>query len=46
MKSFMGNKFKGTIRSTVVISKGKITKIWSNVKVNGHAEEVLVFINH
>ncbi len=44
MKSFMGNKFKGTIRSTVVISKGKITKIWSNVKVNGHAEEVLAFI--
>ena len=44
MKSFMGNKFMGTIRSTIVIRKGKILKIWSNVRVKGHAEEVLNFI--
>ncbi len=43
-KSFMGNKFMGTIRSTVVIDKGKILKIWSNVRVKGHAKEVLDFV--
>ena len=44
MKSFMGNKFMGTIRSTVAINKGKILKIWPNVRVKGHADEVLNFI--
>jgi len=44
MKSFMGHKFMGTIRSTVVINKGKILKIWANVRVKGHAQEVLNFI--
>ena len=43
-KSFMGKKFMGTIRSTIVINKGKIQKIWSNVRVKGHAQEVLDFI--
>jgi len=44
MKSFLGKKFMGTIRSTIVINKGKILKIWSNVRVKGHAQEVLDFI--
>ena len=44
MKSFLGKKFMGTIRSTVVINRGKILKIWSNVRVKGHAQEVLDFI--
>ena len=45
MKSFLGKKFMGTIRSTIVIDdKGKILKIWPNVRVNGHAQEVLEFI--
>ena len=45
MKSFLGKKFMGTIRSTIVIdNKGKIIKIWPNVRVNGHAQEVLDFI--
>ena len=44
MKSFLGKKFMGTIRSTVVINKGKILKIWSNVRVKGHAQEVINFI--
>ena len=44
IKSFMGKKFMGTIRSTVVINKHKILKIWSNVRVKNHAEEVLDFI--
>ena len=34
----------GTIRSTIVINKGKITKVWSNVRVKDHAKEVLNFI--
>ena len=44
MRSFLGRKFMGTIRSTVVINKGKILKTWSNVRVRGHAQEVLNFI--
>ena len=44
MKSFLGKKFMGTIRSTIVINKGKVLKVWSNVRVKGHAQEVLDFI--
>jgi peroxiredoxin Q/BCP len=41
-KSMYGKKFMGIIRTTVLINpKGKITKIWSNVKVKDHAKEVL-----
>ena len=40
----MGKKFMGTIRSTIVIDKGKIIKVWSNVKVKDHVKEVLNFI--
>ena len=45
MKSFMGKKFLGTIRSTVFIDKGKIIKIWSNVRVKNHAKEVFNFVS-
>ena len=42
MKSFLGKKYKGVIRSTFLInSKGKIHKIWSNVRVKDHAKSVL-----
>ena len=42
MKSFLGKKYKGVIRSTFLInSKGKIHKIWSNVRVKDHAKLVL-----
>ena len=44
MKSFLGKKFMGTIRSTVLINKGKVLKVWPNVRVKGHAQEVLDFI--
>ena len=44
VKSFMGNKFMGTIRSTVVIFNGKVIKIWKNVRVKDHAQEVLNFV--
>ena len=41
-KSFLGKEFMGIIRSTFLInSKGKISKIWSNVRVKDHAKEVL-----
>ena len=43
-KSFLGKQFMGTIRSTIVINKGNILKIWSNVRVKNHAQEVLDFI--
>ena len=40
-KSFLGKKFMGIIRTTVLInSNGKIHKIWSNVRVKDHAKEV------
>ena len=42
LKKFMGREFLGTIRTTFLInSNGKIKKIWDNVKVKGHVEEVL-----
>ena len=41
-KKFMGKEFLGIVRSTFLIDpKGKIVKIWSNVKVKDHAQEVL-----
>ena len=41
-KSFLGKKFMGIVRTTFLInSKGKIHKIWSNVRVKDHAKEVL-----
>ena len=41
-KKFMGREFMGIIRSTILIDKkGKIIKVWDNVKVKDHAKEVL-----
>ena len=41
-KKFMGREFMGIIRTTYLIDKkGKIIKIWKNVKVKDHAKEVL-----
>ena len=41
-KKFMGREFMGIIRTTFLIdNKGKIIKIWDNVKVKDHAKEVL-----
>ena len=45
MKSFLGKKYMGIVRTTFLINtKGKIHKIWSNVRVKDHAKEVLNFI--
>jgi len=44
-KSMYGKKFMGIKRTTVLINlKGKIIKIWNNVKVEDHAKEVLNFL--
>jgi len=44
-KSMYGKKFMGIKRTTVLINpKGKIIKIWNNVKVKNHAREVLNFL--
>ena len=41
-KSMYGKKFMGIKRTTVLINpKGKIIKIWNNVKDKDHAKEVL-----
>ncbi len=41
-KKFMGRIFKGIVRSTFLIgADGKIEEIWDQVRVKGHAGEVL-----
>ena len=41
-KKFMGREFMGVLRTTFLIDKkGKIIKIWKNVKVKKHTKEVL-----
>lgn len=41
-KSLYGKKYMGVVRTTVIIDKeGKIKKIFPNVKVDGHSEEVM-----
>ena len=46
-KKFMGREFMGVVRSTFLIDpKGKIVKIWDNVKVKDHAQEVLDSLKH
>ncbi len=41
-KKFMGKEFMGILRTTFLIDKkGKIIKIWKNVRVKDHANEVL-----
>ena len=41
-KSMYGRTFLGVLRTTVLVGKdGHIIRIWRNVKVDGHADEVL-----
>jgi peroxiredoxin Q/BCP len=41
-KSMYGKTFQGILRTTVLIgADGRMIKIWRNVKVDGHADEVL-----
>jgi peroxiredoxin Q/BCP len=44
-KSMYGRKYMGVERSTFLIgSDGRIARVWRNVKVPGHAEEVLAAV--
>jgi peroxiredoxin Q/BCP len=41
-KSMYGKTFQGILRTTVLIgADGRIVRIWRNVRVDGHADEVL-----
>jgi thioredoxin-dependent peroxiredoxin len=41
-KSMYGRTFLGVIRTTVLVdAQGQIAKVWRNVRVDGHADEVL-----
>lgn len=41
-KSMYGKKYLGVIRTTYIIDdKGKIRRVFSNVKVDGHVDEVI-----
>ena len=41
-KSLYGRKFMGNVRTTYLIDgSGKVARRWDNVKVDGHAEDVL-----
>lgn len=41
-KSMYGRNYMGMVRSTYLVgTDGKIARVWSPVKVKGHAEEVL-----
>jgi peroxiredoxin Q/BCP len=45
MKSMYGKKVRGIERSTFVIdAAGQIVKEWRGVKVPGHVDEVLEFV--
>lgn len=45
-KSMYGRKYFGIQRATFVIAaSGKIEKVWEKVSPEGHAEEVLAFLN-
>jgi len=45
-KSMFGKKYLGIDRSTFVIDKkGNMAGIWNSVKVNGHIDEILTFLD-
>ena len=44
-KSLYGREFMGIVRTTFLIgADGKVAKRWDNVKVDGHAEDVLAAV--
>lgn len=46
-KSLYGRKFLGIVRSTYVLDEqGKVLREWSKVKVTGHVQEVLDFLEN
>ncbi|MDT8364459.1 MAG: peroxiredoxin [Nitrosomonas sp.] len=46
MKNMYGKQVRGIERSTFILNgEGQIVKAWRGVKVEGHAQEVLAFLN-
>jgi thioredoxin-dependent peroxiredoxin len=46
-KNMYGRTYMGIARSTFIIDpKGRISRIWSNVRVKGHAQDVLESLNN
>ncbi len=43
-KTMYGKKILGTIRSTFLIENGRVLRVFPNVKVDGHAEQVLAVL--
>lgn len=43
-KKLYGKTYMGIVRSTFVWVDGKLARIWDKVKVKGHAQEVLEFV--
>ncbi len=43
-KTMYGKKVTGVIRSTFVVRDGKVVRVFPNVKVDGHADQVLAFL--
>jgi thioredoxin-dependent peroxiredoxin len=45
LKKFMGKEYMGIVRSTFLIDpSGQIDRIWSNVRVKNHVDEVLAAV--
>lgn len=46
LKKLYGREYMGIVRSTFVIdANGVVRKVWDNVKVKGHAEQVLASLS-
>ncbi len=43
-KKLYGKTYMGIVRSTYVFVDGRLERVWSPVKVKGHAEEVLAHV--
>ena len=43
-KKLYGKTYLGIVRSTFVFVDGKLARIWDKVKVKGHAQDVLDFV--
>ena len=47
MQSMYGKKYMGIERSTFILDEnGSIVHEWRKVKVNGHVDEVLAYLNN
>lgn len=44
-KVMYGKKVKGVARTTLLVQDGKVERLWTDVKVDGHAAEVLAALS-